>query len=98
MKSLAVTTHGYDLSIPLLSPPQRPPTTRLDTLGKKRAGAGKREKLQRAGNAGKGKERKEALPDFVRFSGRICGSVVMANPPDDLDDFECSFKDLSIEG
>jgi len=24
--------------------------------------------------------------------------VVMANLPDDLDDFECSFKDLSIEG
>ena len=34
-----------------LSPPQRPPTVRLDrTLGKKRAGAGKREKLKRPGS------------------------------------------------
>jgi len=33
----------------------------------------------------------------VRFSGRICGSVVLAKPDDDLDGFERPFKDLSIE-
>ena len=50
-------------------------------------------------NAGKGKERREPpLAYFVRFSGRFCGSVVMAEIEHDLDDFERSFKNLSIEG
>ena len=39
-------------------------------------GPGEREKWQRAGNAGKGKERRE----------------VMAEPEDELNDFDCTFK------
>ena len=47
---------------------------------------------------GRGKKERRPLPDFVRFSGRICGSVVLAKPDDNLDGFERPFKDLSIEG
>ena len=47
---------------------------------------------------GRDKRERRPLPDFVRFSGRICGSVVLAKPDDDLNDFDGSFNDLSIEG
>ena len=43
------------------------------------------------------REMRRPLPYNVRFSGRICGSVVMAEPEENLKDFECSFKDPSIE-
>ena len=51
---------------------------------------GEREKWQRAGNDGKGEER--YLPYFMRLAGLICGSVVMAEPEDEFDDFGCFFK------
>ena len=44
-------------------------------------GPGEREKRQRAGNAGKGKERREA-----------------SAAGDELDDFDCAFKDLRLRG
>jgi len=44
---------------------------------------------------GRDKRERRPLPDFVRFSGRICSSVVLAKPDDD---FDGSFNDLSIEG
>jgi len=70
--------------------------SRLDcTLGKKRAEAGKREKNKPQGMLGRDKRERRPLPDFVRFSGRICSSVVLAKPDDD---FDGSFNDLSIEG
>jgi len=47
---------------------------------------------------GRGKKERRPLPDFVQFSGRICGFVVLAKPEDDLDDFERPFKDPSVEG
>ena len=47
---------------------------------------------------GRDKRERRPLPDFVRFSGGICGSVVLAKPDDDLNDFDGSFNDLSIEG
>jgi len=50
------------------------------------------------GMLGRDKRERRPLPDFVRFSGRICGSVVLAKPDDDLNDFDGSFNDLSIEG
>ena len=83
-----------------LSPPQRPPTVapwEKYTRGARRLGRGK---LKARGERWEGERKKERrpLPDFVRFSGRICGSVVLAKPDDDLDGFERPFKDLSIEG
>ena len=70
----------------------------LTHLGKSARGLGRGKNYSARGTLGRGKKERRPLPDFVRFSGRICGSVLMANPPDDLDDFECSFKDLIIEG
>jgi len=53
------------------------------------------EKFKACGERWEGERKKGG---FVWFSGRICGSVVLAKLDDDLDDFECPFKDLSIEG
>ena len=75
------------------------PQSRLgkkDTRDARRLGRGKIK--ARGGTLGRGKKETRPLPDFVRFSGRICGSVVLAKPDDDLDGFERPFKDLSIEG
>ena len=47
---------------------------------------------------GRGKREERPLPYNVRFSGQICGSLTMAEAGEDLADFECSFKDLSLEG
>ena len=44
------------------------------------------------------REQRRPLPYNVRFSGRNCGSLAMAEPKEQLEDFDCSFKDLSIEG
>ena len=55
-------------------------------------------KRERAGHDGKGKREERPLPYNVRFSGQICGSLTMAEAGEDLADFECSFKDLSLEG
>ena len=38
------------------------------------------------------------LPYFVRLAGQICGSVVMAVPGDELDDFDSAFEDLRLRG
>ena len=51
------------------------------------SGAREREKRKRAANAGKGKEGREGW----------FGSVVMAEPQDDFDDLDCSFKNLVKE-
>ena len=61
-------------------------------------GPGEREKWQRAGMPGREKREERPLPYFVRLAGQICGSVVMAVPGDELDDFDCAFKDLSLRG
>ena len=45
----------------------------------------------------KGKRRRKTSAN-VRFSGRICGSLVMTETGNDLDYFDCSFKFLNIEG
>ena len=45
----------------------------------------------------RGKREERPLP-FVRLAGQICGSAVMARPEDELDDFDCAFKDLSLRG
>ena len=50
------------------------------------------------GVSGRGKREERPLPYFVRLAGQICGSMVMAEPEDDLDDFDCSFKELSLRG
>ena len=50
------------------------------------------------GMPGRGKREERPLPYFVRLAGQICGSVVMAGPKDELDDFDCAFKDLSLRG
>ena len=46
----------------------------------------------------RGKREERPLAYFVRLAGQICGSMVMAEPEDDLDEFDCSFKDLSLKG
>ena len=43
------------------------------------------------GMPGRGKREERPLPYFVRLAGRICGSVVMAEPEDELDDFDSAF-------
>ena len=66
---------------------------------KGRRGPGEREKNGSArGMPGRGKREERPLPYFVRLAGQICGSVVMAVPGDELDDFDCAFKDLSLRG
>ena len=50
-------------------------------------------KRERAGHDGKGEGEKRPLPHNVRFTGRICGSVVLAKPADYLDAFEDCCKD-----
>ena len=50
------------------------------------------------GTMGKGKREERPLPYDVRFSGRICGSVVLAKPADHLDAFERCCEDNSIKG
>ena len=47
---------------------------------------------------GKGKREERPLPYDVRFSGRICGSVVLAKPADHLDAFKRCCEDNSIKG
>ena len=46
----------------------------------------------------RGKREEGPLPYFVRLAGQICGSLVMAEPEDQLNDFDCTFKDLSLRG
>ena len=79
-----------------LSPPQRP----LCIVGKLLCcgEAGEKEKGSARGTMGRGKREERPLPYNVRFSGQICGSLTMAEAGEDLADFECSFKDLSLEG
>ena len=60
--------------------------------------AGEKEKESARGTMGRGKREERPLPYNVRFSGQICGSLTMAEAGEDLADFECSFKDLSLEG
>ena len=60
--------------------------------------SGERVNESARGALGRGKREERPLPYFVRFSGQFCGSVVMAEIEQDLDDFDCSFKNLSIEG
>ena len=55
--------------------------------------AGEKEKRERAGHDGKGEGEKRPLPHNVRFTGRICSSVVLAKPADYLDAFEDCCKD-----
>ena len=59
--------------------------------------AGEKEKESARGTMGRGKREERPLPYNVRFSGQICGSLTMAEAGEDLADFECSFKDLSLE-
>ena len=79
-----------------LSPSQRPLCIvgRLLCCGE----AGEKEKESARGTMGRGKREERPLPYNVRFSGQICGSLTMAEAGEDLADFECSFKDLSLEG
>ena len=60
--------------------------------------AGEEEKESARVTMGRGKREERPLPYNVRFSGQICGSLTMAEAGEDLTDFECSFKDLSLEG
>ena len=53
-------------------------------------------KREHMGNDGKREER--PLPYNVRFSGQICGSVVLAKPADYLGVFECCCEYNSIKG
>ena len=50
-------------------------------------------KRERTGHDGKREEEERPLPYNVRFTGRICGSVVLAKPADYLDAFEDRCKD-----
>ena len=50
-------------------------------------------KRERTGHDGKGEGEERPLPHNVRFTGRICGSVVLAKPADYLDAFEDCCKD-----
>ena len=60
--------------------------------------AGEKEKDSARGAMGRGKREERPLPYNVRLSCQICGSLTMAEAGEDLADFECSFKDLSLEG
>ena len=60
--------------------------------------AGEKEKDSARGTMGRGKREERPLPYDVRFSGRICGSVVLAKPADYLDAFERCCEDNSIKG
>ena len=60
--------------------------------------AGKKEKDSARGTMGKGKREESPLPYDLRFSGRICGSVVLAKPADYLDAFERCCEDNSLKG
>ena len=52
-------------------------------------------KGKRAGNTGKRKRKGERpLLYFVRFSGMICSSVVIAKSDNELEDFEHCFQEL----
>ena len=42
----------------------------------------------------RGKREERPLPYFMWLAGQICGLMVMAEPKDELDDFDCSFKEL----
>ena len=64
----------------------------------KRAEPGEKGNESARGTLGRGKREARPLPYFVRFAGRICGSLVMAEADDDLQDFDSSFKELSIDG
>ena len=79
-----------------LSPSQRPLCIvgRLLCCGE----AGEKEKESARGAMGRGKREERPLPYNVRLSCQICGSLTMAEAGEDLADFECSFKDLSLEG
>ena len=72
--------------------------SRLDcTLGKKRAGAGKREKLKRAGNTGEGKERKEA-PAFSLFPSFPALPFSLSSAPASLFFLSLVFTNRSLCG
>ena len=58
----------------------------------------KKEKDSARGTIGKGKREEKPLLYDVRFSGRTCGSVVLAKPADHLDAFERCCEDNSIKG
>ena len=60
--------------------------------------AEEKEKDSARGTMGKGKREERPLPYDVRFSGRICGSVVLAKPADHLDGFKRCCEDNSIKG
>ena len=59
---------------------------------------GENEKRSARGTMGRGKREKRPLRYNVRFSGRICGSVVLALPADYLDAFERCCEDNSEKG
>ena len=61
--------------------PLSPPQTPLCAVG--RLGEGKKKESAR-GTMGRGREEARPLPYSVRFSGRICGSVVLPKPRDYL--------------
>ena len=71
----------------LLSPPQRP----LCVVGR----LGRKKKRAR-GARWEGGGEKRPLPHNVRFTGRICSSVVLAKPADYLDAFEDCCKDSAF--
>ena len=55
--------------------------------------AGEEEKESARGAMGRGKREERPLPYNLRFTGRICGSVVLAKPADYLDAFEGCCED-----
>ena len=61
-------------------------------------GPGERENGSARGMPGRGKREERPLPYFVRLAGQICGSLVMAVPVDESNDFDCAFIDLSLRG
>ena len=50
--------------------------------------AGEEEKESARGTMGRGEREERPLPNNVRFTGRICGSIVLAKPADYLDAFK----------
>ena len=81
------------------TPPQRPLSCCCAALFVKVAVGLGRGKYGRArGMPGRGKREERPLPYFVRLACQIYGLVDMAESEDDLDDFDCSIKDLSLRG
>ena len=69
--------------------PLSPPQTPLCVVG--RLGEGKKKESARR-TMERGREEARPLPYSVRFSGRICGSVVLAKPGDYLGDLKAVVK------